>query len=171
MVGVHHVKWRQEQKADKEEFGTRFSRPQTPRTGALALQYYSMILQADIFCFLQPAVDQSSRLHYQHRHLEDKGAIYPLNFDTPSLVSKPVQPTLAGHTMHDGDVLHMGNILDATKQEVLEFQPSRYRHKDEGKHLLFCGVHYIYLSVPPSRSRNHRCSNSTCSHTHSISNS
>ena len=136
VMGVHHIKWRQPQNCinleinvDKGEFSTKFSRPQTSRIGGAPLQYYPKILQSDIFCFPEPAVDHSSQLHYQHRDHEDRGVIYPPNFDTPSPVSKPVQPTLAGHTMHDGDVLHMGNILDVTKQELLEFQPSCYTHK------------------------------------------
>ena len=145
VAGVHYIKQEQnyvnlEIKADKEEFGTRFGRPQlqTPHTGATPLQYYPKILQSDVFSFLEPAVDQSSQLHYQYQLHEDMGAIYPSNFDTPSPVSMPAQPTLAGDTTHDGDMLHMGNVLSVTKQEVLEFQPSCYT---QGKHLLFCGVY------------------------------
>ena len=135
-VGAHH-KWRQEQncvnlgtKTDKEEFGTRFSRPQSQTShGATPLQYYPNITQSDVLCFLEPAVDQSSRLHYQHQLPEDKGAIYPPNLDAPLPISMPIQSTLAGDTMHDGHVLHMGNVLSVTKHEVLEFQSSGYTHK------------------------------------------
>ena len=133
-IGTQH-KWRQEQnsvnlevKADKEEFGTRFSRPQSQvsHTGVTSLQYYPNFMHSDVLCFLEPAVDQSSRLHYQHQPLEDKRAIYPPNFDVPS----PVQPTLAGDTMvNDGHVIHMDDVLNVTKQEVLEFHPPSYTHK------------------------------------------
>ena len=134
-IGAHHIKWRQEQnsvnlgvKADKEEFCARFSRPQSQasHTGVTPLQYYPNTMQSDVLCFLEPAVDQSSQLHYQHQPPEDKGAIYPLNFDAPS----PVQPTLAGDTMvNDGHVIHMDDVLNVTKQEVLEFQLPSYTHK------------------------------------------
>ena len=139
-VGAHHkiYKWQQDQncvnlgiKTDEEEFGTRFNRPQSQTThiGATPLQYYPNIMQSDVLCFLEPAVDQRSQLHYQHQLPEDKGVIYPPNFDAPSPVSVPVQSTLAGDTMHDGHVLHMDNVLSVTKLEVLEFQPSGYTHK------------------------------------------
>ena len=133
-IGAQH-KWRQEQnsvnlgvKVDEEEFGTRFSRPQSQasHTGVTPLQYYPNFMHSDVLCFLEPAVDQSSRLHYQHQPPEDKEAIYLPNFDAPS----PVQPTLAGDTMvNDGHVIHMDDVLNVTKQEVLEFQPSSYTHK------------------------------------------
>ena len=52
--------------------------------------------------------------------------IQKTNFDAPS----PVQSTLVGDTMvNDGHVIHMDCVLNITKQEVLEFQPSSYTHK------------------------------------------